>query len=195
MVVIRIGRNRCRPASSIAGAVFDSRFNNNNSIGIECHYTPKDGGEGAWTSAMHEALTELVKMLIKKHNITSPDMIETHRRVAVPKGRKIDPSGFSDVDFYVWRLLLFQKPVEPLITYRVIKPEINVRYSPRADIDNIVGSLFMGETIQSVVLKKDEAGQSIRGINTWAHLTHGSRNGRPLDGLGFVHTSNLTIVG
>src|SRR5688500_12378187 len=40
-----------------AGAVNDSRFNNNNSIGIEVHYTP---GEGSWTHAMYDALTGLL---------------------------------------------------------------------------------------------------------------------------------------
>src|SRR5437870_1429708 len=55
-----------------AGAVNDPRFNNNNSIGIECHYTP---GEGVWTKAMHDALTWLVQNLSKKHSILQPELI------------------------------------------------------------------------------------------------------------------------
>ena len=171
-----------------AGAVNNSLFNNNNSIGIECHFTPD---EGSWTQAMRDALTWLVRELIKKYGINSPQLIETHRKVAIPKGRKIDPSGFSDIDFYVWRLLLFAQPVKPIIRYKVIRPEINVRYSPRADINNIVGTLYMGDVFESEATKQDEAKQSIKGITTWAHLTRGLGK----DALGFVHTSNLTTVG
>lgn len=82
-----------------SGKCFNPLFENPNSIGIEVHYTP---GEGAWTTAMWQALTELVRMLMERYDITQRN-IEMHRITAKPKGRKIDPSGISDVDFYAWR--------------------------------------------------------------------------------------------
>lgn len=174
-----------------AGAVNDPRFNNNNSIGIEVHYTP---GEGIWTQAMHDALTWLVKTLTTKHNIVSPDLIDTHRRVAIPKGRKIDPSGFEDAEFYVWRSRLFEAPVKQFTTYRVVVDAARIRTSPQI-ADNIVGKVTKGDTFESEATKVDENLQYVNGINTWAHLTRGTHNGIKIDGLGFVHTSNLTIVG
>lgn len=176
-----------------AGAVNDSRFNNNNSIGIEVHYTP---GEGAWTSAMHSALTELVKQLDHTYKIQSPDLIETHRRVAIPKGRKIDPSGFIDPEFYVWRNRLFIPTTSlPVVRYMVIAPEVYVRTSPCVLKTNIAGKLYKGDIFTSSALKIDECGGSVRGINTWAHTTQGTSHDKPIDGLGFVHTANLTILG
>jgi len=175
-----------------AGAVNDSRFNNNNSIGIECHYTP---GEGAWTTAMHHALTELVNSLDITYNIKSPELIETHRHVAIPVGRKIDPSGFPDAEFYVWRNRLFITETTPAETkYKVIAPEVYVRKSPEVLPNNIAGKLYKGDIFTSAALKTDEGGSSFRGINTWAHVTHGNSQGKPVDGLGFVHTANLTII-
>jgi len=176
-----------------AGAVNDPRFNNNNSIGIECHYTP---GEGIWTKDMHDALTWIVQTLSIKHKILLPDLIETHRRVAIPKGRKIDPSGFTDTEFYVWRNRLFEIPTaKPFIRYKVIADIAKIRTSPRI-ADNVVPlRLTKGDIIESEATKVDENGTYINGINTWAHITRGKHNGITIDGLGFTHTSNLTIVG
>jgi hypothetical protein len=176
-----------------AGAVNDPRFNNNNSIGIEVHYTP---GEGFWTEQMRAALTWLVQQLVIKHSIKIPDLVDTHRRVAIPKGRKIDPSGFPDSEFYVWRNRIFtEKPeITPFTKYRVIVDSARVRTSPRI-ADNIVGRVTKGDIIESEATKVDENLAYVNGINTWAHLTRGMHNGIAIDGLGFVHTSNLTIVG
>lgn len=175
-----------------AGAVNDPRFNNNNSIGIECHYTP---GEGSWTTAMHDALTYLVRMLATKHNITTPDLIDTHRRVAIPKGRKIDPSGFGDAEFYVWRnRVLIVPEAKPVIKYRVVVDSARIRTSPQIAPDNIVGKVLKGDVFESEATKVDENLEYVNGINTWVHLTHGVQRIK-LDGLGFVHSSNLTIIG
>lgn len=178
-----------------AGAVNDPRFNNNNSVGIENHYTP---GEGIWPLEMHQNLDELVRTLILELGLTAPEQIETHRKVAIPKGRKIDPSGFSDAEFYVWRARLFEAPVKPFVKYRVISAEVNIRTSPKIpsknEPTNIVGMLSKGDVFESEALKVDELGKYVHGINTWAHLTRGTHNGKPVDNLGFVHTSNLTII-
>lgn len=176
-----------------AGAVNDSRFNNNNSIGIECHYTP---GEGIWPIAMHEALTFLVKKLISDYTI---QLVDTHRKLAIPKGRKIDPSGFEDAEFYVWRARLFapdvvEIPAPKLYRYKVISPEVNIRTAPRIDPTNIVGTLVKGDIFESAAIKTDEKGIYIHGINTYAHLTKGITRGRVVDNLGFVHQSNLVLL-
>jgi hypothetical protein len=176
-----------------AGAVNDSSFNNNNSIGIENHYTP---GEGPWTPAMHIALTDLVKYLMQKCNITSPELIETHRKVAIPKGRKIDPSGFSDEEFYLWRSQLIEKPKPKPIIYKVVVDVARIRTSPKIASNNIVPiRLNRNDIFESEARKIDENMEYTNGINTWAHITRGFHNGKPIDGLGFVHTSVLTIVG
>lgn len=171
-----------------AGAVITQRWNNNNSIGIECHYTP---GEGTWPTVMRNALTDLVKYLIDEFNITVPANIETHRFVAIPKGRKIDPSGFSDAEFYVWRRRLFEPP---MTKYRVISPVVNVRQSPKRTDNNIAGILYAGDEFYSAALKLDENGEWISGKNTWAHITEGTSRGTSVSGLGFVHTSVLQVI-
>lgn len=73
-------------------------FNNANSIGIECHHAVGD----TWTNVQRTALTWLTSSLLAEFNI-SPRMVETHRKVATPAGRKQDPSDWNDEDFYRWQ--------------------------------------------------------------------------------------------
>jgi N-acetyl-anhydromuramyl-L-alanine amidase AmpD len=77
-----------------AGNVSNVKYSNAQSIGVEVHYTP---GEGVWTGEMWQALTFLA-------NTYSQLEIVTHRGIAIPKGRKIDPSGVSDGEFTYWKL-------------------------------------------------------------------------------------------
>lgn len=91
-----------------AGSVRDPIYNNNNSIGIECHYTP---GENTYLPDMQSALTELVISLQNQFSIVT---IETHRNVAIPKGRKVDPSHISDVEFYLWKERIMQKEIDEI---------------------------------------------------------------------------------
>lgn len=84
-----------------AGTVNDIAYSNAQSIGIENHFTP---GE-QWTSHMHASLTDLVVALLIQ--FPTIQKIDTHRAVATPKGRKIDPSGWPDSDFYPWRDTVF----------------------------------------------------------------------------------------
>lgn len=73
-------------------------WQNETTIGIEVHHAI---GE-AWTDAQRQALTWLVLRLLEQHAIPAR-RVETHRAVALPPGRKIDPSDWSDQDFYNWR--------------------------------------------------------------------------------------------
>lgn len=78
---------------------------NAKSIGIEHHVSV---GE-AWTAAQHEACTWLVCELMAAYGI-APALIDTHRAVALPKGRKVDPAGWDDDLFYAWRATLSSPP-------------------------------------------------------------------------------------
>lgn len=73
-------------------------FVNAKSIGIECHHSI---GE-LWPAAQRLALTWLVRDLMTQFKI-SHGWIDTHRAVAMPEGRKVDPSDWSDIEFYRWR--------------------------------------------------------------------------------------------
>lgn len=181
-----------------AGCVRSTTFSNVFSIGIEMHNTP---AEGMCTPLQLTALDWIVRDSIQRFSIKEQN-IETHRNVAVfcpgdknagKLGRKIDPSGFPDSMFYTWRTSLYIH--EPIVVYKVIGSSVNIRSSPQVNDTNIVGKLTYGDTFTSAALKVDENGEYINGKNTWAHLTRGTHNGNKIDGLGFVHTSNLTIVG
>ena len=66
-------------------------FRNSASIGIENHHAIGD----EWTAAQFDALTQLVRQLVQELAIGSA-LIERHRKVALPLGRKPDPSDWSD---------------------------------------------------------------------------------------------------
>ena len=80
-----------------AGAAI-AAWKNEHSIGIEHHVSV---GE-AWTDAQHAASTWLVRWLMALY-VIAPPMIETHRKIALPAGRKSDPAGWGDAEFYAWR--------------------------------------------------------------------------------------------
>lgn len=86
------------------GPVNDAVYGNRHSIGIECHLTH---GE-QWTNEMRYTLSLVTAFLVK--SIPSIKYIKTHREIAVPKGRKTDPLGFSDEDFNRWALHILANP-------------------------------------------------------------------------------------
>lgn len=167
-----------------AGCVKAMKYSNPYAIGIEMHNTP---AEGHCTPAQLGALDWLVRRLIAEHTI-DPIYVETHRAVAVycaghplagQLGRKIDPSGFPDSEFYAWRSTL------GLTTYKVINPRgVNIRQAPNINAI-IAGTLAYNQTFVSDGLNADENGQVINGSSIWAHMQ---------SGLGFVHTSNLVKI-
>lgn len=93
------------PASEVAWHAGTAReeFHNFRSYGIELHVSV---GETP-TQAQIDSLTWSVRGLVEKHGIRK-EHIETHRAVALPKGRKTDPEGWGDVEFYLWRDSLFE---------------------------------------------------------------------------------------
>lgn len=80
-------------------------YTNPHSIGIEVHCSL---GETP-TQAQKDALAWRVRGIIEAYDLAEKD-IDTHRKVALPKGRKSDPEGWSDAEFYAWRGQLFSEP-------------------------------------------------------------------------------------
>jgi len=181
-----------------AGCVRSMAFSNPFSIGIEMHNTPV---EGHCSIKQLESLDWLVRDLITRFNIQKK-YIETQRAVAIyckghplagQLGRKIAPSGFPDSEFYAWRELLYT-PVPVVKTYEVIADSVNIRTAPFVG-NNIAGKLYKGDISTSIAQKRDEHKQYIKGTDIWAHLTKGVSQGKDVSGLGFVHTSNLKLIG
>jgi hypothetical protein len=143
-----------------SGNVYPVIFNNDTSLGIETHYTP---GEN-WTQAGQDALTWLVKSLIQQYGILRQN-IETHRKVAMPVGRKLDPSQLSDSAFYAWRDSLFTP--QRLRKFVVnTTGTIYIRQGPGKSYP-VAGTLHQGDEI---IVDKVIAGQLIDGNDQWAHV-------------------------
>ncbi|HEY1016982.1 MAG TPA: peptidoglycan recognition family protein, partial [Herpetosiphonaceae bacterium] len=100
-------------------------WRNSVSIGIECHFTP---GE-AWPLAGTAALTWLVRRLQATYQIPAA-RIATHRTVALPAGRKQDPSFWTDAQFGAWLAALSLPVVPALPRYEVVTAGANVRSGP-----------------------------------------------------------------
>lgn len=111
------------------GVVFDEYrlFGNNYSLGFELHHAV---GE-RYPDTQFYNLTDLMQTLMVQYDIV-PAEIETHRRVAKPKGRKVDPSDWLDAAFYSWRSSLAGEVERPLLIERDAQV---VGSRPRIDID------------------------------------------------------------
>jgi hypothetical protein len=100
---------------------------NARSVGIELHHSV---GDGIYPTAQIVALTWLVRDLMQAFRIPIA-RIETHRAVALPPGRKVDPSDWIDPSFYSWRSALVPAlppappaplPTPPLATHTLPAP-------------------------------------------------------------------------
>lgn len=88
-------------------------FSNPRSIGIELHHSI---GDPPYPEPQIAALTWLVRELMLKFQIPL-SLIDTHRAIALPKGRKVDPSDWTDASFYRWRAQL-EGPL--IVPYRAL---------------------------------------------------------------------------
>lgn len=166
------------------GAVRAMKYSNVYAIGIEMHNTP---AEGNCTVDQLNALNWLVRKLLVEHTIDYLN-VETHRWVAVPAGRKIDPSGFPNELFYAWRNDLKTRQ------YRVINTRgVNIRQAPCIG-NNIAGTLKYNDIFIGGDIKDDENGQYINGTNKWVHLKQMVSGDPSNTNLGFVHMSNLVLI-
>lgn len=129
-----------------AGNTRNATFSNEQSIGIEVHYSPADSVQPIdQRKIVH--LTELVQFLLKEYNLSTND-ISTHRAEATPKGRKVDPSFWNDAQFEDWKksLMTFTSTdtilngfqTDPIYLHRALN-----KYSPKlttAEKENIVSA-------------------------------------------------------
>jgi N-acetyl-anhydromuramyl-L-alanine amidase AmpD len=81
---------------------------NEYSVGIELHVSV---GERP-TKAQRDAAAWLCARLMAAYGFAS-DRIETHRYVATPVGRKSDPEGWPNAEFYQWRAMLVSTAPDP----------------------------------------------------------------------------------
>ncbi len=153
-------------------------FRNSASIGIENHHAV---GE-EWTVAQFDALTQLVRQLVQELAIGSA-LIERHRTVALPLGRKVDPSDWSDSDFVIWRDQL--RETVTARTFRVITDQANVREGPGLRFPVALGGravVLRGHTFLADTLVQ---GDPLGGVRTWVHRA---------DEIGFLHRSEVEEV-
>lgn len=110
-------------------------FTNPHSVGIECHHAVGDD----YPAAQKQALAWLCRILILEHSIPL-EKVETHRKIALPPGRKVDPSDWSDASFYAWRAALATDEA----TYHVVGLPI---YQGQDGTGQVVGRLATGEQV------------------------------------------------
>lgn len=150
-----------------AGEVSSQRYSNFYSIGVEVHFTPK---EGHWRGEMWAGLTRLARLY--------PDLeYVTHRFIARPRGRKIDPSGVTDVQFENWRKM-FNKPYK----FATLRVNTNLRSVPVFG-DNIVQVLPKDLTV--VVDPNPVEGSVYNNVSLWYYCNW----------LGYVHASLIDLRG
>lgn len=151
-----------------AGEVNNIWFDSTKTIGIEVHYSPKD--KKPIVKQKIDNLTMLVKHLIARFGIEKHN-IEMHRTVA-PE-RKIDPSFFTDSQFYDWRNSLYEEKVE-MKEYIVTTSTAQVYTSPETKTPATHindGAVINGLLPQGYRVKgKEVTGQSINNIRKWIWL-------------------------
>lgn len=149
-------------------------FDNLVSYGIELH---KAEGE-ALLKPQLVALTARARTLIATYHIPR-HLVETHRAVAVPAGRKTDPSDWSDASFYAWRDGLYQ-PLQPIMVFFTTTTAANVRTAPSRETGIVV--MTLPADTRAGYDAHPTSGESIAGNANWFHRA---------DGLGFTHSSLL----
>lgn len=150
-----------------AGAVSSANHSNTASIGVEVHFTP---AEIDWNASMWAGLTRLARMYAHLD-------ILTHREIAIPKGRKIDPSGVTDAQFVSWKKSLNR-------SYRFASTlyNVNVRKSPTIE-QNIIRTYPVNR--QLIVDSVPVEGEVYNNNNLWYYCNW----------LGYVHSSLLELGG
>lgn len=130
-----------------------TKYGNPHAIGVEVHFSPS---EGIWTGEMWDAITELARKYIELEKVT-------HRGIATPPGRKIDPSGITDEGFSYWKTNFLR-------SYSIYKANtrLNIRQQPTkaskviTTIDtNVTLFSFNGDIV---------FGDEIEGNNRWRYV-------------------------
>ena len=130
-----------------------TKYGNPHAIGVEVHFSPL---EGMWTGEMWDAITELARKYITLEKVT-------HREIATPPGRKIDPSGISDEGFAYWK----KNYPRPYSIYKATT-RVNIRERPTRD-SKILATINQDASVFSfngdVVF-----GEEIDGSNRWRYV-------------------------
>jgi N-acetylmuramoyl-L-alanine amidase CwlA len=130
-----------------------TKYGNPHAIGVEVHFSPS---EGIWTGEMWDAITELARKFIMQEKVT-------HREIATPPGRKIDPSGISDEGFAYWKKNFHR----PYSIYSAVTRS-NIRQQPTKS-SKIITTIDEGATVFSfngdVVF-----GDQIDNSNRWRYV-------------------------
>lgn len=144
-----------------AGAVFPTYryYGNPYSIGIECHHALEE----PWSYEQKQGLFDLCRHLIFLYDIK---LVETHRRIARPDGRKVDPSDFLDSEFYSFvKRLLYDSVLED---YKTIV-NTNLRSKPNTQA-SIIEILPKGRAVD---VAEFLSGESYAQSDQWARLVTG----------------------
>jgi N-acetyl-anhydromuramyl-L-alanine amidase AmpD len=83
-----------------SGVTFNPLYGNNNTIGIEMHFTPGEKVSDTQINTCHRLCQCLSDFVLIRD-------VQSHRTVAKPKGRKIDPSNMSDMEVDRFRDTLY----------------------------------------------------------------------------------------
>lgn len=173
--IVRFLEPRAYQAWHVGEAV--DAFVNSKSIGIELHTSV---GETP-TQAQKDACAWLCRQLMTAFQIPAT-MIETHRKVARPVGRKSDPVGWPDDEFYRWRAGLAARPS---VVYTF--PGLPVYRTPM-----LIGEVAV-HIPDGAIVEIDATGEP--GYSAFAgHVKRAVFEGRELREPGFVDTRLLKSV-
>lgn len=151
-----------------AGEVAKEQYSNLYAIGVEVHFSP---AEIYWTGKMWGALTALSRVYANLD-------IVTHRLIAVPRGRKIDPSGVTDLQFTSWR-----RDYQKSHRYANLVANANVRQFPQITSTNIIQ--VYPKNLEVVVNSIPVEGDIYNNSNLWYYCNW----------FGYVHSSLLSLGG
>lgn len=131
-----------------AGVVSEPRYNNNNTIGIEMHYTPGESIE----PEQKDNTRSLVRHIMQNGKYKISDIV-MHRSVARPKGRKIDPSNFTDLEFAAWKEITLCTHMKKLIKGGTViwtSPDYDHPKAVHIDTDRIDKGIVIHDYIETV---------------------------------------------
>jgi N-acetylmuramoyl-L-alanine amidase len=144
-----------------AGEVSKPAYSNYSAIGVEVHFSPK---EIEWNGYLYMGLTRLARVYSNLEFVT-------HRSIARPAGRKIDPSGFSNEQFDRW-----SKSLNKDYCLAKLTVNCNIRSNPGFG-NNIIGVYPKNSIV--VVEKTPTEGDSYNNSNLWYNCNW----------FGYVHSS------
>jgi len=141
---------------------------NDFSLGVELSFIRGQ----AFPAVQRTALHKLSVQLVQKYAI-APGFVVTHRQIAMPRGRRSDPTCLNDQDFAAFVASLYSGAGTYRVTFGTAVSE-----APRGDAPialNHTAALLVGEVVAIDGVSKDG----------WGHLANG---------LGFVCVNTLERI-